>query len=125
MAGQSRPDERQADLFGWIAPLPASRPPRRTKQPSPEVASPTAEPITAAGFAAQANAFDLDELVTALDDERLAHLALVSARQLRRRLSRTNTTRSRSRSAGGRRGPLDRAGAELAAEWATPPEEAW
>ncbi|MFH6787408.1 hypothetical protein [Methylobacterium sp. MA0201] len=80
---------------------------------------------TTAAFAARATAFDLDELVTALDDEGLAYLAVASARQLRRRLGRTNVGRSRSKDGGGRRGPLDRAGGQLAAEWAAPPEEAW
>lgn len=125
MARHTRPDERQTDLFGWTPPLPAPRARRRAVQPSPESASPPPEPDTAVSFAARATPFDLDEFVTALDDEGLAHLALASARQLRRRLGRTNGGQSRAKDAKARRTPLDRAGAQLAADWALPSEETW
>lgn len=79
-----------------------------------------AEP--AASFAERATKADLDELIAALSDEALAHLALASARQLRRRLARNGGGRP-AKGKVHRRGPLDRAGAALAAEWATAPDE--
>lgn len=77
------------------------------------------------GFAARASPADLDALVVALSDAALAHLALASARQLRRRLGRAVAThRGMGRA---RPGMLERADHDLAREWATPPEtdDAW
>jgi hypothetical protein len=76
-----RADERQADLFGVP---PASSPVapqlvRSRRKPLP-ADPPAAEPETATAFAARATEADLDELVTALNDDALARLALLSAR---------------------------------------------
>ena len=117
-------DERQADLFG-APPTPAVGPkPARPRKPLP-VEPPAAEPEGATAFAARATEADLDALVTALDDDALAQLALASARQLKRRLARAH---GRQQPKSGRKRPsaLAKAGAQLAAEWAKGVEEdAW
>ena len=123
-ARSTRADERQADLFGLPpAPPPATRMPARSHK-LPAAEPPAAQPETATAFAARATEADLDEFVTALDDDALAQIALASARQLKRRLARAHGRQPRS----GRRRPsaLDKAGAQLAAEWAKGVEEdAW
>jgi hypothetical protein len=122
-ARSTHADERQADLFGMPpAPPLAARMPARSRNPPAE--PPAAEPETATAFAARATEADLDELVAALDDDALAQLALASARQLKRRLTRAYGRQPRS----GRKraSALDKAGAQLAAEWAKGVEEdAW
>lgn len=126
MTRTPRTDERQPDLFGWTAPSPAKPPrSRRHAKPTPSTDPPAAEPETLIALAGRATQLDFDEFVTALDDEALAHLALASARQLRRRLGRTNGNRSRSKGSTRGLSALDRAGSQLAAEWATPLEETW
>ena len=118
-------DERQPDLFGEGA--------RRTRPPARKLrwqerqqedrtggtdrvtgpAGPQAE-ATLAGLAVRATPSELDELVRALTDDGLAHLALASARALRRRLAKPGASRERGRK--GRAGALERAGHQLAAE---------
>ena len=117
-----RLDERQADLFGFVPPPVAMRVPRPRKPPGDETPAPEPGTETAASFAERATEADLDELVTAVSDEALAYLALASARQLRRRLARNGGGRG-AKGKAQRRSPLDRAGAALAAEWATAPDE--
>lgn len=75
----------------------------------------TAEPESVASFAERVGQADLDELVATLPDEALAHLALESARQLKRRIGRTGGRRLGKR----RLNFLERAGQDLAREWAT------
>lgn len=118
----ARADERQANLFGWAEEAPVPPAPRRARKPAPEPAA--AEPESAATFAERASEAELDELVAALPDDALAHLTLASARQLKRRIGRSAKGR---RPAKGRPGPLERAGQDLAREWAAraDPDEAW
>ena len=112
-------NERQADLFGFVRPPPAPRVPRPRKPPVDEMPAP--EPETAARFAERATAPNLAEFVTAIADKALAPRARARARQLRRRLARTGARGAKGKMQ--RRSPLDRAGAALAAEWATAPDE--
>jgi hypothetical protein len=65
-------------------------------------------------LAARATPSELDQLVAALPDEGLAHLALASVRALRRRLARTGASGTRGRK--GLAGALERAARQLAAE---------
>lgn len=125
MARRIRSDERQADLFD--APPQPVRPPtsKASRQSKSAIEAPTAGAETAAAFAERAGPADLDELVLALADDALAHLALASARQLRRRMTRAAGGRQRASGTGKNRSALNRAGQHLAAEWAAPPEEAW
>lgn len=124
MARRMRPDERQTDLFG-VPPQPMRRAtPKASRPREPATETPTAEPETITAFAQRAGPADLDELVAVLPDERLAHLALVSARQLRRRLTRTAAGRQRAHGDGKGWAVLDRASQRLSAEWSAP-EEAW
>lgn len=98
---------RQSDLFGSPEPPPA-RPRRRAAAPAAETPVPAA-PVTLAELAAHATRPELDELVAALDDAGLTHVALASVRALRRR--------------GGRQAA--RAAKLLADELGQTPDEEW
>ena len=114
MARRIAADERQPNLFGWPPPAPpAPRP--RARMAGQDLA--TAEPESVASFAERVGQADLDELVATLPDEALAHLALESARQLKRRIARAGS--SRTGKAKKRLSPLERVGQGLAREWAS------
>jgi hypothetical protein len=122
---ERRADERQSDLFGGGARKP--RPParklqREERRPGERAggtekatgpAGPQAE-ATLAELAAGATPSELDELIRALTDAGLAHLAVASVRALRRRLAKPAAGSGRGRK--GRAGALERAGHQLAAE---------
>ena len=114
MPRQAGANERQSNLFGWPAASAAasrSRPRKRASEPA------VAEPESATAFAERAAQADLDEFVDALSDEALTHLALTSARQLKRRIARAGS--SRTGKAKKRLSPLERVGQGLAREWAS------
>lgn len=122
-ARAARADERQADLFGAPpAPPPVAPKVVRSRRKLLPADPPAADPETATAFAVRATEADLDELVTALNDEALAQLALLSARQLKRRLARAGG-RKRPNGRGRRPSALDKAGTLLAAEWAREVED--
>ena len=118
-------DERQPDLFGDGAQKtgpPARelrRQERRRREPVGRTdrvtgpAGPQAE-ATLAGLAARATPSELDELIRALPDDGLAHLAVASVRALRRRLAKPAAGGGRGRK--GRAGALERAAHQIAAE---------
>ena len=122
---ERRADERQSDLFGDGArktPPPARRLHREERRPGEPTggtgkatgpAGPQAE-VTLAELAALATPSELDELVRALTDAGLAHLAVASVRALRRRLAKPGASSGRGRK--GQAGALERAGHQLAAE---------
>lgn len=124
MARRPVVDERQADIFGASLPAqPASEPespparqlkskPRSQAPAPPEPQDLPAEPGIDA-LAARLSAAELDELAVALPNDSLAHLALASVRQLRRRLARAG---GQGRSSKVRASPLERAARQLAAE---------
>ena len=66
------------------------------------------------GLAARATASELGELIRALPDDGLAHLALASVHALRHRLVKPGSGRARGRK--GRSSALERAAHQLAAE---------
>ena len=118
-------DERQPDLFGDGARKmrpPARRLQQQERRPGKRAdgteqatgpAGSQAE-ATLSELAARATPSELDELVCALTDDGLAHLALASVRALRRRLAKPGASRERGRT--GRAGALERAARRLAAE---------
>jgi hypothetical protein len=122
---ERRADERQSDLFGEGARK--TRPParelrRQERRPGERAGStddatgparPQAE-ATLAELAAGATPSELDELIRALTDAGLAHLAVASVRALRRRLAKPGASGARGRK--GRVGALERAAHQLAAE---------
>ena len=107
-------DGRQQDLFGPGAPPPGPTPGRPAERPlgpptkparprrraPPEAAA--APPPSLADLAAEAGHPELDELVAALSDEALAHLALRAVQALRRRAGRSARGKSAGRSVLGR-----------------------
>ena len=124
MAGRPA-DERQTDLFGDGAQK--TRPPARMlkrqghwpgeraggTEKATRLAGPQAE-ATLAELAARATPSELDEMMRALTDNGLAHLAVASVRALRRRLARPGASGGRGRK--GRAGALERAAHQIAAE---------
>src|SRR5688572_5734861 len=101
-------DERQSELFGddIRRTQPSARVPRRQEgrrtgraggadMPSGPAASHAETSLV--DLAARATPSELDQLVAALPDEGLAHLALASVRALRRRLARTGASGTRGR----------------------------
>ena len=122
---ERRADERQSDLFGdgvRKTPPPARRLQRQERRPGEPAggtekatgpAGPQAE-ATLAELAAGATPSELDELIRALSDAGLAHLAVASVRALRRRLAKPGASSGRGRT--GRVGALERAANQLATE---------
>ncbi len=118
-------DERQPDLFGDGAhkTQPPARKLRRHERRRGEPVGrtdgvtgpvgPQAE-ATLAGLAARATPSELDELIRALPDDGLAHLAVASVRALRRRLAKPAA--GGGRGGKGRAGALERAAHQIAAE---------
>ena len=118
-------DPRQPDLFGDAAqktPPPARelrRQEHRRREPAGRTdgvtgpAGPQAE-ATLAELGARATPSELDELIRALPDDGLAHLAVASVRTLRRRLAKPAASGGRGRK--GRAGGLERAAHQIAAE---------
>ncbi len=122
---ERRADERQPDLFGDGAQRTRPSAPklrRQERQPGERTggtekatrpAGPQAQ-ATLAELAARGTPSELDELIRALPDSGLAHLAVASVRALRRRLAKPGATGGRGRK--GRAGALERAAHQLAAE---------
>lgn len=123
MARKPEADKRQADFFATPAPASAvanPHPARRgqskqhAKKPSPP---PTAYDPPARDtldtLAASLSPAELSELVAILPDHALAHLVIVTVRQLKRRLARSNRHAGRHRTSS----PLERAARQLIAEF--------
>ena len=80
-------DERQAELFRLPElPAPAKMLRRSTRRPKDDPPAPM--PEMAEEVAARLTPVELDDLVRALPDEKLAHLFVAATRDLRRRLAR-------------------------------------
>lgn len=128
MTRRSAPDPDQADLFGQPPPQPISHRPRapRARKPAADPGPAPSGPEDFESLAARASPAELDALAVALPDNALAHLALASARQLKRRLARAAGAH-RSGRGRTRPNPLERAAQELAQTWATltDSDEAW
>lgn len=126
MAQKPASDARQADFFGVPAPAPPPTPdkpaprPARPDKPSQKIETPPPsrngyvrpEPDSLDTLAARLSPAELNEFVTALPDQALAHLVIATIRQLRRRLTR----RSGQPGKGGASSPLERAARQLIAE---------
>jgi len=99
VARRPKVDRRQADFFGVPAPSSAAPEPHPAPKPKPDQdikcrsplldskPAPLSESIDV--LAARLSRTELNELVAALSDDALAHLVIVTARQLRRRLARS------------------------------------
>ena len=111
-------DRRQADFFGAPAPAPAAPTPRPAPEPKPKPGikrqrappdiadTPPCDGIDVR--AARLSRAEWNELVAALSDDALAHVVVVAARQLRRRLARR-----RGRDGKGRAPALERSARQL------------
>ena len=109
-------DERQGDLFG--APPPPAKPARRTAPPRPVLEETEApEPVSLGTLGAKATRPEIDELLDGMPDQELAYLAVEATRLVKRRLTRGQGRRLRSKGSGRGRSPLDdalrRIGGEL------------
>jgi hypothetical protein len=122
VARRPEADKRQADFFATPAPASATadphparrgQPKQHAKKPSPP---PTGcdphAPDTLDILAARLSPAELSELVAILPDHALAHLVIVTVRQLKRRLARSNRHADRHRTSS----PLERAARQLIAE---------
>src|SRR4051794_25461861 len=103
-------DERQAELF--CLPEPPPTPVKRARgQSGHQKEEPAADPapqLPGEEVAARLTPVELDDLVRALSDEKLAHLVMAATRDLKRRLARGGSQR-RSQSAKGGASDLERA----------------
>jgi len=109
---------------------PEDEPTEAGAEASAEIAAPPPlpppEPESPAALAERAGRADLDEFVSALSDEGLAHLALASARALKRRLARDKGRRGPGPAGKGGAGPLEKAVQSLSAEVAgSSGEDTW
>lgn len=112
-------DERQAELFRLPERPAPAKTPRGSGPPSKD--EPALGPVVemAEEVAARLTPVELDDLVRALPDGKLAHLLVAATRDLRRRLARAGSQR-RSRAAKGGASDLERALRQVAAELGEP-----
>ena len=86
-------DQREAELFRLSEPpAPAKAPPRSRRQ-SKDKPAPAPVPEMAEEVAARLTPVELDDLVRALPDEKLARVAVAATRSLRRRRARVGSQR--------------------------------
>lgn len=122
MVRRPKTDARQADFFGAPASKRAAsdqgsrwndKPVQKARPPLPPQETDRLEIDNLDTLATRLSPADLNDLVAAMPDNALAHLVIVTVRQLRRRLVRHIQHPKEHRVSS----PLERAARQLIAEW--------